>query len=116
MLAPLSWKSMPGVLPVLVIPCMGVRLGLPLTCVAEVFRPLPTTNVPGAPDFVLGMAQVRGEATVVLDLNRLLGADKGVEAQRYVRLRVDKRSAVLAVEGASELQGLDSDALKALPP
>jgi purine-binding chemotaxis protein CheW len=101
---------------VLVVEAQGLRLALPLTCVAEVFRPLPTQPLAGAADFVLGLTQARGRSTVVVDLNRLLGLGDCPEVGRYVRLRVDDRSVILAVERAHALADLGVDALEALPP
>jgi purine-binding chemotaxis protein CheW len=108
--------TMSGALPVLVVQSHGLRLALPLSCVLEVFRPLPTQAVSGAPAFVRGLATVRGQATAVVDLNRLLGAEEDTAAGRYVSLRVDGRRVVLAVESARALRTLDPEALAGLPP
>jgi chemotaxis signal transduction protein len=66
--------------------------------------------------FVRGLARVRGQATVVVDLNRLLGAPDDTEAGRYVSLRLDGRRVALAVESARELRTIDSDVLAGMPP
>src|SRR5258707_855042 len=47
--------------------------GLPVQLIHEIFRPLATEPLGQAPDFVLGMARVRGAAVPVVDLGRLLG-------------------------------------------
>ncbi|HTB22546.1 MAG TPA: chemotaxis protein CheW [bacterium] len=103
-------------LAVLVVQAHGLSLALPLAAVLEVYRPLPTQTVSGAPAFVRGLARIRGRATVVVDLNRLLGAPQDAEAGRYVSLRMDGRSVALAVESARELRTLDSAILAGLPP
>jgi purine-binding chemotaxis protein CheW len=107
---------MPASLAILVVQSHGLNLALPLSSVLEVYRPLPTQTVSGAPVFIRGLARVRGQATVVVDLNRLLGAQEDTEAGRYVSLRVDGRRVALAVESARELRALDPDALAGLPP
>src|ERR1700677_758433 len=107
---------MSSTLAVLVVQSHGLSLALPLASVSEVYRPLPTQAVSGAPTFVRGLARVRGEATVVVDLNRLLGAQADTEAGRYVGLRVDGRRVALAVESARELKTLDSSTMAGLPP
>lgn len=44
---------------------------LPSTDVAEVVQPLPVTPLPGAPDWLGGIADLRGEIIAVLNLKRL---------------------------------------------
>ena len=107
---------MPGSLDVLVVKAHGSSFALPLASVLEVFRPLPTQMVSGAPVFVRGLARIRGRATVVVDLNRLLGSPDETQAGRFVSLRMDRRSVALAVESARELRTFDSSALAVLPP
>jgi purine-binding chemotaxis protein CheW len=52
----------------------SARYALPMAEVAEVGRWAPPTRVPGAPDWVAGLANWRGRVLPVLDLRRLLGA------------------------------------------
>lgn len=39
----------------------------------EILAPLPTTRIPGAPDVVLGLVNIRGSLLTVVDGHRLLG-------------------------------------------
>lgn len=100
--------------------CLLVRIenrvcALRLQDVEEVFRPLPTTPVPGAPPFVLGLAIVRGRPTPVVDLARLLGAPEQPPS-RFVTVRAGNWRAVLATGAALGFTELSEEALDALPP
>jgi purine-binding chemotaxis protein CheW len=82
----------------------GSRLcALPLACVVETLRPLPTSPLAGTPPSVSGVAVVRGAPTPVVDLDALLGAAGGAPASRFVVVRVGERRAALAV---TEVVGL----------
>lgn len=52
----------------------AARYALPMAAVAEVGRWIAPTRVPGAPEWVTGLANWRGRVLPVLDLRRLLGA------------------------------------------
>lgn len=51
----------------------GSEYGVPLLNVTEVSRPLPITPVPNTPDWVMGVANLRGDIVSVVDLRRFLG-------------------------------------------
>jgi purine-binding chemotaxis protein CheW len=78
-------------------------------------RPLPIESLAGAPDFVLGVAILRGEPVPVVDAARLLGAARG-DTTRFVALRVGERCVALAVDAVLDVQVLDASALASLPP
>ncbi len=101
---------------VLVVRAGGHDCGLPVEHVVETFRPLPVDPLGEAPFFVLGLARVRGEATPVLDLARLLNANAEAPFLRYVSLRVEGRRVALAVESVGGLRELDPEQLGSLPP
>lgn len=55
--------------------CFGLgaqEYGLPILQVHEVLRPLPIEPVPGAPDIMLGVINLRGQVVTVIDLRRYL--------------------------------------------
>ncbi|MFI1988826.1 chemotaxis protein CheW [Actinoplanes sp. NPDC020271] len=56
---------------------------LPLSEVIETMRPLPTRPLAGTPHYVLGLTILRGEASPVIDVTRLLTGVTG-EIDRYV--------------------------------
>lgn len=76
-------------------------------------RPRPIERVAGAPPFVLGLAIVRGVPLVVVDARVLVGAAVS-EPKRFVTIRVDERSVVLAVDGVEGV--VEMDAADAMSP
>jgi purine-binding chemotaxis protein CheW len=89
---------------------------LPLAHVVETFRPLPCEPLPRAPDFVRGVAIVRGVPTPVVDSARLLGRTTSGPAGRFVLLRSDRAPVALAVETVLGVGALEDNALTGLPP
>lgn len=66
---------------------VGAKLcALPLSGVLETLRPLPAEPLAGAPDFVSGVALIRGRPTPVVDARRLLGGAVPAAPTRYVTL------------------------------
>jgi purine-binding chemotaxis protein CheW len=88
---------------------------LPLENIIETTRPLPIEPVAGAPDFLLGLAVVRGAAVPIVDAERLLGGGQ-VSASRFVMLRVGERRVGLAVESVLGVRQVVADSLEELPP
>jgi purine-binding chemotaxis protein CheW len=88
---------------------------LPLSEVVETLRPLPIEPIAGAPAFVRGLSVLRGAAVPVVDLGLVLGMG-GVEATRFVSLRIGSRSVALAVEAVIGIRPLERQILSALPP
>jgi purine-binding chemotaxis protein CheW len=84
--------------------------------VVETLRPLPVRSFSGSPDFVTGVAILRGRPTAVVDLGMLLGERGPTVASRYVTLRVGARHLALAVEAVLGIRNLDESTLHPLPP
>jgi purine-binding chemotaxis protein CheW len=78
------------------------RYALPLSCVREIVRVPPVTEVPRSPETVLGIISVRGTVTTVIDLRRKLRVP--VEA-------ISVRSRILIIDGGNERTGLLVDAV-----
>lgn len=97
---------------------VGSRLcGIPLEHVLETMRPLPTEPLAHLPDFVDGLALIRGRPTPVLDTHRLLGAELAPRAPgRYVTVRLGARSVALAVDGVLGIRRLEPSQVAELPP
>lgn len=91
------------------------RCGLPLECVAETMRPLPTEPIGGAPAFVRGVAMLRGGAVPVVDAGLLVGG-RSSQSGRFVSLRVDGRRVALAVDAVMGIETLPEGPLGKLPP
>ncbi len=71
---------------------------IPLAQVIETMRPLPVKQVADMPAFVLGISIVRGEGVPVLDTALLVSASAGTRPARYVTIKINARTACLAVD------------------
>jgi len=98
---------------------VGAKLcGLPLGCLLETMRPLVTEPLARTPDFVTGVAVIRGRATPVIDARKLLNSPSERPPERYVTLDLDKRGlrvAALAVDAVVGVRELTDGTLAALP-
>ena len=90
---------------------------LPLASVIETLRSPPVTAIAGAPQWVQGVAVIRGATVVVVDLGILLGLDSAEISQaRVITLRVGDRVVGLAVESIVGVREFDRTLLSAVPP
>lgn len=80
----------------------GDVYALPLSSIREILMPQPVTEVPRAPDVVLGIFSVRGRVTTLIDLRRRLGLPQQA---------ITGRSRVLLVDGGQETIGLLVDSV-----
>jgi purine-binding chemotaxis protein CheW len=78
-------------------------------------RPGRIERIELAPEYLLGLALVRGEMVPVLDAGVLLTGQPS-EATRFVVLRVGERSVALAVAEVVGTRALESTLLDGLPP
>lgn len=88
---------------------------LPVDQVIEIMRPLPVSPVARAPECVLGMCVIRGEAVPVVDLARLLLGEAG-EPTRFVCVRAGERRVALAVDGVPGTLELSAAQVAEVPP
>jgi purine-binding chemotaxis protein CheW len=88
---------------------------IPLEHVVETMRFQPLQPLPDVPAYVRGLSIIRGEATPVVDVARLLGA-AGAQPSRLVSIRVDGRGVALAVNSVLGIAEIPEDTLKTLPP
>ncbi len=88
---------------------------LPLRHVVETMRPLPVSPIPGTPPFVTGLAIIRGAATPVIDLARLLGATDS-SPKRFVSMTTQRGRIALAVDQVEGVRSLPADIVHSLPP
>lgn len=96
----------------------GQNYAVPLADVNEIIRPEPPTPVPGAPDDVLGIINLRGSIVTVLDGCRRLGlaaasADPGPN-QRLVIFRDETGNVGMRIDALQDV--LDLDTREMLPP
>lgn len=102
---------------VLVCRIRGGLCALPLAQVVETMRPLPTEPVTGAPEFVAGLAIIRGSAVPVVEPARFLAdSAPGGSVGRYVTLRTGSRVVALAVDEVVGVRTLSATSRAALPP
>jgi purine-binding chemotaxis protein CheW len=85
---------------------MGVR---------EIIRMQAITKIPGAPGSVLGVINLRGKVTPVLDLRKRLGLLANGESQetRIMVVEVEGQYVGLVVDGVSEVSRIPSSAVEA---
>lgn len=88
---------------------------LPLSDVLETMRPLPIEPLRGAPQGVAGVSLVRGAPVPVVDLAVLLGSETA-SCHRFVSLRVDERTVVLAVNRVIGIHEIPAARMTAMPP
>lgn len=96
----------------------GARLcAIAIDHVHETMRPLPVDAVAGAPDFVLGLAVIRGVPVPVVDLDALLGGGIAPRTHgRFVTLRLGERRVALAVDEVLGVERIDRTRLAEFPP
>jgi chemotaxis signal transduction protein len=100
--------------------CLICRIGgrdsaLPLEHVREVMRPGAIERIELAPEYLLGLALIRGQMVPVIDAGVLLMGQRG-KATRFVVLRVEERRVALAVAEVVGTRALDQTVLDGLPP
>jgi purine-binding chemotaxis protein CheW len=100
----------------------GRTCGLVLKQVGETMRPLPIHGLRDTPEFVLGFSIIRGNATPVVNLARLLGGPQAPaeDAQRdvgrrFVTVRTEEGSVALAVDEVGGVVSLTALQLEAVP-
>lgn len=92
---------------------------LDLMRVEEVLRPLPVTQVPGAPPVVEGVIEMRGVLVPVVNLRRCLGLpvpEVQGRAERLMICLVGSRRFALRVDAALEVMRVGRAALRPAPP
>lgn len=91
--------------------------GIDIFQVREIIRVPAVTHVPGAPDDVQGVINLRGGVIPILDLRKRFGlGDAGVREQdrRIVVVEFDEQTLGIVVDGVSEVLEIDAGAIE--PP
>jgi purine-binding chemotaxis protein CheW len=99
----------------------GQRYALSLTSVREVIRPNNITPVPGAPDDVLGIVNLRGQIVPVLDGRRRFGLDgvadtEAEDAQRVIVFDEGGTVVGMRIDVIGEMLTFDADEVSPPPP
>lgn len=95
--------------------------GIDIRYVREILDMRPISKLPHAPDFLLGMIDVRGAGYPIVDLRTKLGLPRAepTDATRIIILDVTVKGRVLGVgfvaDRVFEVTGLDEDRTEAAP-
>ena len=113
-------SSYPGLTPgheLIVVEIQGQRFAIDIMSVREIRGWSPTTRLPQAPDYVLGMINLRGSVLPVIDSSsRLgLGPSEPNAASVVIVAEVDDRVAGLLVEAVCDILALGEGTLQPVP-
>jgi purine-binding chemotaxis protein CheW len=87
--------------------------GLWLSCVSEVARAVHPLPLPGGPDVVLGVIQIRGEVVPVFDVRSRFGkpSREAILSDHLIVAKIRKRLVALAVDKVSGITDVTADQL-----
>lgn len=91
--------------------------GISVTQVKEVLRISEIAPVPGAPDYVLGIINLRGNVVTVIDTRKRFGLDsvEPEDASRVVIIEVDNQVVGILVDSVAEVVDLRASAIEQAP-
>jgi purine-binding chemotaxis protein CheW len=82
----------------------NVNYGVPVDQIREVRDMQAVTPVPGAPAYVEGVTNLRGQIITVIDLRKRLGLEKGqVEGEKILIIDLDKTAVGVVVDTVTEV-------------
>jgi chemotaxis signal transduction protein len=100
----------------------GTEFALPLACVQEIALPLPTTPVPDAPGWMLGVAEVNGGNLPMIDLGRFFGLGEGNQEEDrrllvvgHAGMMVDRITGVFALSAEPSAEAGPTVAQRVMP-
>lgn len=90
--------------------------GVDIFQVREIIRVPPVTHIPGAPEYVQGVINLRGGVIPIIDLRKRFGmaAHAGDDDRRIVVVELGAQTVGMVVDGVSEV--LEIDAAQIEPP
>ncbi len=86
----------------------GVTVAITASAAREVSPRTTTVRLPGAPEFVCGVVNVRGTLVPLVDLGRLLDAEPANPSGWVVTLDLGGRRCALAVDSLPVLRAADA--------
>ena len=102
--------------------CVTFRLegeiyGINVMMVQEVLRVTEIAPVPGAPNFVLGIINLRGNVVTVIDTRKrfALPAKEMDDSTRIVIIESDKQTVGIVVDGVSEVVNVGREEIETAP-
>ncbi len=96
-------KDLSDELQVVVFTAGGEEYGLEIDQVQEIVRPLPVTRVPGTPEYIEGVVNLRGNVVPVINLHKRLALD---------RITNSDKSRIIIVSRQDLTAGLIVDSVK----
>jgi len=92
------------------------RYAIDIHLIKEIIRPLKITSLPGAPDFIEGVVNLRGEVIPVIDMRKRfdLPPREGMEC-RMIIVRVEEQWVGIEVDSVSEVVRIPLKDIKAPP-
>ncbi len=83
----------------------GEKYGVPIQRVREILRMMPVGRVPGSPDYVRGVVNVRGQVMAVVEIRTLLGLPplEPTPASRILVTEIGDRVTGILVDGVSQV-------------
>ncbi|WP_018869465.1 MULTISPECIES: chemotaxis protein CheW [Thioalkalivibrio] len=85
--------------------------------VQEVLKVSDIAPVPGVPDYILGIINLRGNVVTVIDARRRMGLEdrEPDDASRIVIIDVDDQNVGILVDSVSEVVRISPDSVEAAP-
>jgi len=95
----------------------GEIYGINVMLVQEVLRVTEIAPVPGAPDFVLGIINLRGNVVTVIDTRKrfALPAKEMDDSTRIVIIESDQQTVGIVVDGVSEVVNVSRNEIETAP-
>lgn len=93
------------------------RYALPTDCIREILRIRAITPLPGAPDFLVGITNLRGQIVAVFDLRRFFGiaSPSGTEQARLIVLGQERIEFAILVDAVHEVFRVALDTIRDAP-
>ena len=92
--------------------------GIDILQLSEIIRMVPITAIPGSPDFIRGVINLRGRITVVVDLEKKIHLTQRSEtaSTRIIISELDEKRIGLVVDSVSEVLWIPVPDIKPAPP
>ena len=93
------------------------KYGISVLYVKEVLKPVKITPVPGAPEFVLGIINLRGSVVTVVDAHRRLSLSTAEDTDntRIVVVEYKEQDVGIVVDKVAEVVELTDDDIELIP-
>lgn len=91
------------------------QFALDVMAVDEVVQPRPATSVPGQPDFIEGLIELRGQYLPLIDLRRRFGSDAVEASAKLVIVTSLGRQLALVVDRIGQVDWIPSESLRSSP-